>query len=61
MDIVDAIIEFESGQLTDEETIELFQELISSGKISALQGSYQRMAAALIEDGYCRGPEVESV
>lgn len=53
MDIVDAIIELETGELSDDRTIELFQELIDTGKISGLQGSYQRMATALIEQGYC--------
>lgn len=61
MDIVDAIIALETGELSDEGTIELFQELIDSGKIHGLQGSYQRMAEALIEQGYCSPQSKEQV
>lgn len=60
-DLVDSIIAYEQGELTEDETVEMFQHLLDTGKISALQGHYQRTAAALIEAGYCRGPEVDSV
>ena len=53
MDQVDKIMAFESGELDDEAIIELFQELIDSGLVWQLQGSYGRMARSLIEDGYC--------
>lgn len=53
MDIVDSIIALESGELDEDGIIELFQELIDSGKISGLQGSYQRTASQLIEAGLC--------
>lgn len=53
MDQVDKIMAFESGELDDEGVIELFQELIDSGLVWKLQGSYGRTAKALIDAGYC--------
>ena len=53
MDQVSKIMAFESGELDEEGIIELFQELIDSGLVWQLQGSYGRMASSLIENGYC--------
>lgn len=50
---VNKLIAYESGELSDEEVIELFQELINTGMCWRLQGAYGRMAQRLIEDGYC--------
>lgn len=50
---VDKIIRYEQGEMDDIETVDFFQELIDSGLCWQLQGSYGRMAAALIEAGYC--------
>lgn len=50
-DLVGAIIEFESGQLEDEGILDLFQELVNTGMAWQLQGSYGRMAQALIDEG----------
>lgn len=52
-DEIGAIIEYESGELSDEDTIELFQHLIDNGHAWSLQGHYGRTAAALIEAGLC--------
>lgn len=57
MDIITFIIEYEMGNLTEEETIGGFQEMINSGIVWSLQGSYGRTAKLLIEDGYCQLPE----
>ncbi len=54
MDVTGQIIAFEDGLLDTDETIELFQELINTGLVNNLQGSYGRMAEALIEEGYCQ-------
>jgi hypothetical protein len=50
---LDRMIAWEEGSLGEEETVELFQDLIDSGEVWRLQGCYGRQAAALIEGGYC--------
>jgi hypothetical protein len=49
--MIEQIIAYESGELDEEQTIGLFQELVGSGLAWQLQGSYGRTAAALIEEG----------
>lgn len=51
--MIDGIIEYENGELDEQETIELFQRLIDNGMAWQLQGHYGRTAAALIEAGVC--------
>jgi len=46
-----AIIAFENGELDEDEVIALFQELCDTGIIYELQGSYQRIAQQMIQDG----------
>ena len=50
-DLLKKIIAYEDGTLNNEETIELFQTLIETGLINELQGSYQRMAQHLVDEG----------
>jgi len=57
MDHLDKIIAYEQGELSDDDTIELFQELIDSGLVWKLQGHYGRTAADLIKCGCCRTKE----
>lgn len=53
MDIVDFMIGFENEQLSEQELIDGFQELIDSGIVWQLQGFYVRTATALIHGGFC--------
>jgi hypothetical protein len=49
--MIDKMIAYESGELTDTETLELFSELIRTGMAWKLQGSYGRTANRLIDLG----------
>ena len=46
-------MDYESGNMTDEETIVFFQRLINNGTCWELQGHYGRMAAYFIKKGVC--------
>lgn len=47
------IIDYEAGELSNEDTVTMFQELIDNGIVWRLQGHYGRTARALILAGYC--------
>lgn len=49
--LIGAIIDYEDGALSEEETISLFQRLVDTGLAWQLQGHYGRTAVALIEAG----------
>jgi hypothetical protein len=49
---VDKIISYENGELSDNEIIEFFSELVKNGMAWSLQGCYGRTAIALIKGGY---------
>lgn len=51
MDLLDAMMAWESGELDGDETVALFQTLVDNGMAWTLQGSYGRAAAHLIETG----------
>ena len=51
--MLDSMIAYEEGELSDEETIDLFQELIDTGLVWKLQGNYGRVAGSLIDAGLC--------
>jgi hypothetical protein len=55
MNIAD-IIAYEQGELTEDEVIALFQNLVNSGLAWTLQGHYGRTAAAFIEAGLVTPP-----
>jgi hypothetical protein len=50
-DEVGQIIAYESGELSEDEIIDLFQHLVDNGHAWSLQGSYGRMAKRLIDQG----------
>jgi len=49
--VVDRIIAYENGDMSEEETIDLFQDLVNSGLAWQLQGHYGRLATLLINEG----------
>lgn len=51
-DLVDKIMDYESGELDDMETLDFFGALISSGLAWTISGSYGRTAQAMIDDGW---------
>jgi hypothetical protein len=50
---LDQVVKYESGELDDPTTIELFQSLIESGLAWSLPGNYGRTASELISLGVC--------
>ena len=52
MDLVNDIIAYESGELTNDKIIDLFARLVKSGMAWTLQGHYGRTTEALIDGGY---------
>lgn len=48
---IEKIIKFENGELSDNEMIALFSELIKSGMAWKLQGTYGRLARNLVNNG----------
>jgi hypothetical protein len=51
---LDQVVKYESGELDEPTTIELFQSLIESGLAWSLPGNYGRTASELITLGVCR-------
>jgi len=51
LDLTQQIIDYESGDLSTEKTIELFSILIKNGMAWSLQGCYGRTARHLIDIG----------
>lgn len=51
-DVVGAIMDFETGEQSARDTLELFSHLIKTGTIAGLQGSYHRAAAEMIDGGF---------
>jgi hypothetical protein len=52
MGYIDSIIAYEQGDMTEQEMVYFFAELIKSGIVWELQGHYGRTASALIREGW---------
>jgi hypothetical protein len=57
LQLVEQLIAYEEGQMTEDEQIALFQYLIETGTCWHLSGHYHRVAATLIEAGLIKSPE----
>lgn len=53
-DMVTQMMDFENCDLDEQQTIELFQQLIDSRTVWHLQGFYGQMASELIRNGCCQ-------
>ncbi|MFY8169986.1 MAG: DUF7417 domain-containing protein [Candidatus Fonsibacter sp.] len=51
-DFLDQMMDYESGELSDKDTLELFSVIIKDKLVYSLQGHYGRTANALIQDGW---------
>jgi hypothetical protein len=52
-DTVGFIMDYDGGELDGDAIVAGFQHLIDDGTVWSLQGSYGRMATALIQQGLC--------
>jgi hypothetical protein len=50
-ELTQQLIDYESGELNESETIQLFQQLVDSGLAWNLQGHYGRTAYAMLKEG----------
>jgi hypothetical protein len=55
--LVDQLIAYEEGQITEDQEIEFFEHLVETGTCWQLAGHYQRVGATLIEAGLIKPPE----
>lgn len=56
-DQLDKMIQWEQGDLSEADTITLFQSLVDSGLAWQLQGCYGRTAQSLIDAGLIHWPD----
>ena len=53
--LMDQIMDFEAGELSDEDVVRLFQTLVDNKLAWSLQGHYGRTARQLIDKGLVKG------
>ena len=56
MRLVDQLIAYEEGQITGDEEVAFFEQLVETVTCWQLQGHYQRVAATLMEAGLIDSP-----
>jgi hypothetical protein len=56
LQLVDQLIAYEEGQLTEDQEIAFFEHLVETGICWQLQGHYQRVAATLMDAGLISSP-----
>jgi hypothetical protein len=61
MNIYDAVMNIETGAVSEEEYIASMQHLINTGLVWRLQGSFGRRAVEMIEAGVCYAPDLNNV
>jgi len=57
-ELVSDITKYEAGEMSEDDTLSFFQELVNTGLIWELQGHYGRTAIYLIENGLITVPDV---
>ena len=51
MDLVNKVIDWENGDMSEDDETQFFQELVNTGMAWKLQGMYGRRAMQLIREG----------
>lgn len=51
LNLVEALSDYEAGELEPEQVEDLFQRLLDEGTLPLLQGAYGRMAQRLLAEG----------
>ena len=61
MNLTHRISMYESGELSHQQTIDLFQDLVDTGIAFNLQGHYSRMALHFIQNGLVKTKQYNEV
>jgi hypothetical protein len=60
-DLADKIMAYEAGEMSDDEVIAFFQELVSTGLAWELQGDYGRTASMLVLQGHVKQKDKKEI